>query len=137
MYGVGFDGAGDGFDALLAAADDPTPATARAAAGDAPVAAPGQGDPQEYAWLAGGLPPMLPPAAPQAAQPAGVGAGGLPHQTPGGPAANDAGGGAVPARGFGGRRNAGSGRKTYTPQEYAAAAAGIKPGCERWNVKET
>ena len=80
MYGVGFDGAGDGFDALLAAADDPTPATARAAAGDAPVAAPGQGDPQEYAWLAGGLPPMLPPAAPQAAQPAGVGAGEVPER---------------------------------------------------------
>ena len=44
MYGVGFDGAGDGFGVLLAAADDPTPATARAAAGDAPVPATGQGD---------------------------------------------------------------------------------------------
>ena len=44
MYGMVFDGDGDGFDVLLAAADDPTPATARAVAGDAPVPATGQGD---------------------------------------------------------------------------------------------
>ena len=40
-----------GFEVLLAAADGPAPA--RAEAGDAPVAAPGQGGPDDYAWLAG------------------------------------------------------------------------------------
>ena len=135
MYGVGFDGAGDGFNVLLAAADDPTPATARAVAGDAPVAAPGQGGPDDYAWLAGGLPP----AAPHAARPAGVGAGALPQaplaqgqQTTAGAAP-----GPAPDGGGGARRPGVSGRRVYSPEEYAAAAAAIQPGCERWNVKET
>ena len=29
------------------------------------------------------------------------------------------------------------GRRMYSPEEYAAAARAIQPGCERWNVKES
>ncbi|MGB1591462.1 MAG: hypothetical protein ACPIOQ_01825, partial [Promethearchaeia archaeon] len=100
-----------------------------AAAGGDPVHAHGAPVQQDYSWLAGGLPPQPP----RAAQPAGVGAGGLPGGTqPAQPPAR------APAQeeGGGGRRPAGSGRKTYSPEEYAAAAAAIQPGCEHWNVKD-
>ena len=75
MYGMGFDGADDALGVLAAAAGAPAPAAAPAVAGGAPVLAFGAHVQEDFAWLAGGLPPH----APCAAQPAGVGAGGLPQ----------------------------------------------------------
>ena len=134
MYGMGFDGDDDALDVLAAAAGAPAPAAAEAAAGGAPVHAHHEPDPNPYAWMAGGLPPRAPPA--------GVGAGGLP---PGHPAhdahGQQAAAAAAPQHapdGRGDARRVGApGRRMYSPEEYAAAARAIQPGCERWNVKES
>ena len=69
---MGFDGADDALGVLAAAAGAPAPAAAPAVAGGAPVLAFGAHVQEDFAWLAGGLPPHAPCAAQRGVRTAAV-----------------------------------------------------------------